>query len=224
MTKRVLITGAGSGIGLSFVSAYKAQGYEVLACARQASNELRTQAVGSVELIEGIDVTQSSAIEALVSAVNGRDIDILINCAGLLTNETLEDLNFERIQQQWEINTLGPLRVTEALLPCLQQGSKIAMITSRMGSIADNTSGSRYGYRMSKAALNAASKSLAEDLKPKGVSVAILHPGLVATKMIGFHGDISPDVAAERLMQRINELCLNNTGTFWHSNGEVLPW
>jgi NAD(P)-dependent dehydrogenase (short-subunit alcohol dehydrogenase family) len=98
------------------------------------------------------------------------------------------------------------------------------MITSRMGSIGDNTSGSRYGYRMSKAALNAASKSLAEDLKPHGISVAILHPGLVATKMIGFNGDISAEVAAERLIQRIEELTPANTGTFWHANGEVLPW
>ena len=221
MTKRVLITGAGSGIGLSFVQAYKAQGFEVLACARVASDELKS--VG-VEVIENIDVTQLQAIETLAKAVNGRAINILINCAGFLSDETLDDLNFDRIQHQWEINTLGPLRVTEALLPQLKAGAKIAMITSRMGSIADNTSGSRYGYRMSKAALNAASKSLAEDLKPKGVSVAILHPGLVATKMIGFHGDVTPEIAAERLMQRIEELNLDNTGTFWHANGEVLPW
>lgn len=218
---RVLITGAGSGIGLSFVEAYKTQGYEVLACARQVSAELTAT---GVEVIDNIDVTQETSIGRLKSTVAGRAIDILINCAGLLLNETLEDLNYAGIQRQWDINALGPLRVTEALLPCLKEGAKIAMITSRMGSITDNTSGSRYGYRMSKAALNAASKSLAEDLKPRGVSVAILHPGLVATKMIGFQGDITPDIAAERLMQRIGALNLTNTGTFWHANGEVLPW
>ncbi len=218
---RVLITGAGSGIGLSFVEAYKTQGYEVLACARQVSAELTAT---GVEVIDNIDVTQEASIGRLKSTVAGRAIDILINCAGLLLNETLEDLNYAGIQRQWDINALGPLRVTEALLPCLKEGAKIAMITSRMGSITDNTSGSRYGYRMSKAALNAASKSLAEDLKPRGVSVAILHPGLVATKMIGFQGDITPDIAAERLMQRIGALNLTNTGTFWHANGEVLPW
>ncbi len=218
---RVLITGAGSGIGLSFVEAYKTQGYEVLACARQVSAELTAT---GVEVIDNIDVTQEASIGRLKSTVAGRAIDILINCAGLLLNETLENLNYADIQRQWDINALGPLRVTEALLPCLKEGAKIAMITSRMGSITDNTSGSRYGYRMSKAALNAASKSLAEDLKPRGVSVAILHPGLVATKMIGFQGDITPDIAAERLMQRIGALNLTNTGTFWHANGEVLPW
>ena len=102
--------------------------------------------------------------------------------------------------------------------------AKLALITSRMGSVEDNTSGGRYGYRMSKAALNMAAMSLTHDLKAKGVAVAILHPGLVATEMIGGHGDISPDVAAERLMARIEALNMESSGTFWHSNGEVLPW
>jgi NAD(P)-dependent dehydrogenase (short-subunit alcohol dehydrogenase family) len=98
------------------------------------------------------------------------------------------------------------------------------MITSRMGSIADNTSGGRYGYRMSKAALNIASVSLAHDLKHLGISVGIIHPGLVGTEMIGGYGDISPDQAAESIAKRIEELNLENSGTFWHSNGEILPW
>jgi NAD(P)-dependent dehydrogenase (short-subunit alcohol dehydrogenase family) len=221
MTQRVLITGAASGIGLAFVKAYQALSFEVLACARLASDDLKAS---GAEVIEGVDVTDFVSITQLASRLNGREIDVLINCAGVLLNETLDDLDFARIQHQWEVNSLGPLRVTEALLPNLKRGAKIAMITSRMGSIADNTSGSRYGYRMSKAALNAASKSLAEDLKPSGIAVAILHPGLVATKMIGYHGDITPEQAAQRLMRRIEELCLDNSGTFWHSNGEVLPW
>ncbi len=217
----VLVTGAASGIGLSLVNVYLDKGYTVFASARKASGELMASAA---TVIDGVDVTSSEAVTKLAQAVTGQTIDILINCAGLLTNETLADMDFDRIQAQWEINTLGPLRVTQALLDNLSEGSKLAMITSRMGSIEDNTSGSRYGYRMSKAALNAASMSLAHDLKPKGVAVAILHPGLVSTKMIGFHGDVTPDVAAERLATRIDELNLSNTGTFWHANGEVLPW
>jgi len=98
------------------------------------------------------------------------------------------------------------------------------MITSRMGSVADNSSGGRYGYRMSKAALNIAAVSIAHDLHPKGVSVAIIHPGLVGTQMIGGFGDITPDQAASRIRQRIEELSLETSGTFWHSNGDVLPW
>jgi NAD(P)-dependent dehydrogenase (short-subunit alcohol dehydrogenase family) len=93
-----------------------------------------------------------------------------------------------------------------------------------MGSIADNTSGAYYGYRASKAALNAFGKSLAQDLQPKGIAVAQLHPGFVQTRMVGFNGDITPEVAAKGLAQRIEELTLENTGAFWHSNGEALPW
>jgi NAD(P)-dependent dehydrogenase (short-subunit alcohol dehydrogenase family) len=93
-----------------------------------------------------------------------------------------------------------------------------------MGSIADNSSGGRYGYRMSKCALNIASVSLAMDLEDHGIAVGIFHPGLVGTEMIGGYGDITPDQAAERLAERIESLSLSNTGMFWHSNGEVLPW
>ncbi|CAH0990064.1 hypothetical protein SIN8267_00147 [Sinobacterium norvegicum] len=221
MTQTVLITGAASGIGLAMTQQYLAQGNQVTACCRSSSDAL---AALDCEVVTDVDVTQPESVDRLKSKLAGRSIDILINCAGLLTNESLDDLCFNRIQTQWEVNALGPLRMTEALLPCLNEGSKIAMITSRMGSIGDNTSGSRYGYRMSKAALNAASKSLAEDLKPCGISVAILHPGLVSTRMIGFSGDISPAEAAQRLMVRIEQLDLTNTGTFWHSNGDVLPW
>jgi NAD(P)-dependent dehydrogenase (short-subunit alcohol dehydrogenase family) len=93
-----------------------------------------------------------------------------------------------------------------------------------MGSVTDNTSGGYYGYRMSKSALNIAGVSLAHDLKKQDVAVALLHPGYVQTEMVNYSGDISAAVAVKRLMQRIEELNLDNTGTFWHSNGEVLPW
>jgi NAD(P)-dependent dehydrogenase (short-subunit alcohol dehydrogenase family) len=94
-----------------------------------------------------------------------------------------------------------------------------------MGSIADNTSGSSYGYRMSKVALSMAGKSLAHDLKLRGIAVAILHPGLVQTRMTGFtSGGITPEESVKGLLARIDELTLENTGTFWHANGEVLPW
>lgn len=97
-------------------------------------------------------------------------------------------------------------------------------MTSRMGSIEDNDSGGRYGYRVSKAGLNAAGKSLAVDLKDRGIPVAILHPGFVKTDMTGNNGDITAEQAAHRLVQRMDELNLGNTGTFWHSDGSVLPW
>lgn len=217
----VVITGASRGIGLSFCRLYQARGYSVYALCRNESSEL--SALG-VNVIDGVDVSTPAGIQRMVSQLKGITIDILINNAGVLRNEVLGSIDQESIREQFEVNALAPLMVTEALIEQLSGSAKIALITSRMGSVADNGSGGRYGYRMSKAALNIAGVSLARDLEPRGVSVAILHPGLVGTEMIGGYGDITPDQAAERLAQRIEELNATNSGTFWHSNGEVLPW
>ncbi|WP_432474486.1 SDR family oxidoreductase [Amphritea sp. HPY] len=221
MSKTVVITGASRGIGLSFCRLYQARGYDVYGVCRQASEEL---AFLGVNIIDDVDVTLQEGIDRLDSELQGVSIDLLINNAGILRNEVLGSISPGSIRQQFETNALAPLRVTEALMDNLAANAKVALITSRMGSVTDNTSGGRYGYRMSKAALNIAGMSLSHDLKPKGVAVALLHPGLVGTEMIGGHGDITPDEAADRLSQRIDELKLSNSGTFWHSNGEVLPW
>jgi len=221
MTSTVLVTGANRGIGLEFCKLYKQQGHQVIGVCRKKSPDL--EALG-VEIIDGIDVTNQNNLDALKQKLSGRTIDILINNAGLLCQESLDNMNWEQIQRQFEVNTLGPLRVTHTLLDNLKEGSKVALITSRMGSIQDNGSGGNYGYRMSKAALNAAGKSLALDLKPRKIAVALLHPGYVQTEMTGFTGDIKPDEAASRLVQRIEGLNLENSGSFWHSNGELLPW
>lgn len=221
MTKHVVITGANRGIGLEFAKQYLAQGYEVTAVVRKPSAELEDL---SVNVIEGIDVSQGDDVARLASALSGKSIDVLINNAGIFENESLANMDFDAINAQLQINAVAPVRVTHALQANLNSGSKVAMITSRMGSIADNGSGAYIGYRMSKAALNAAGVSLAHELKPKGVAVALLHPGFVQTQMVNFAGDISPQVAAERLIQRIEELNLDNTGSFWHSNGDILPW
>ncbi|WP_075187095.1 SDR family oxidoreductase [Teredinibacter haidensis] len=217
----VVITGANRGIGLSFVEQYKLRGANVVALCRTASIALEEK---GVTVIEGIDVTSAASMEKLQQRLQGVSVDILINNAGLLESETLSAMNFETILRQFEINAMGPLRVTTALLPNLANGCKVGLITSRMGSIADNGSGGYYGYRMSKAALNAAGMSLAKDLRSNGVAVAILHPGFVQTEMVGFAGDISARQAAERLMLRMDNLTLENSGTFWHSSGDILPW
>jgi NAD(P)-dependent dehydrogenase (short-subunit alcohol dehydrogenase family) len=124
----------------------------------------------------------------------------------------------------YEVNSLGPLLTTQALVGNLGEGSKVGIITSRMGSIDDNDSGGSYGYRMSKAAVNAAGKSLSIDLKPKGIAVAILHPGWVRTDMTGHNGLIDTDESACGLLDRMEELTLETSGSFWHTNGELLPW
>lgn len=219
--KTVLVTGANRGIGLAFVQHYQQRGDRVIAICRQSSTELQHS---GAQIIEGIDVSDAEAVASLGKRLAGVTIDILINNAGILRDERLGDIDYRTVLEQFEVNAIGPLRVTEALLDNLAEGAKVALITSRMGSIADNTSGGRYGYRMSKVALNMAGMSLAKDLAPRGIAVALLHPGYVQTAMVGFGGDISADASAQRLMERIDQLTLESSGSFWHSNGEVLPW
>jgi NAD(P)-dependent dehydrogenase (short-subunit alcohol dehydrogenase family) len=217
-----VITGANRGIGLEYCRQLQARGDRPIAVCRTPSDELK--ALG-IQVEAGIDITSNTLVSDLSELFGDLPIDVLINNAGILKRTTLEHLDFDSIRQQFEVNALGTLRVTQALLPQLHDSSKVVIMTSRMGSIADNTSGNSYGYRMSKVAVSMAGKSLAHDLKPRGIAVAILHPGLVSTRMTDFTPNgITPEDAVDGLLKRIDELTLENTGTFWHSNGEVLPW
>jgi len=219
--KTVLITGANRGIGLALTQEYLTHGWHVIAVCRKTSVELSETAA---RVITGVDVTKPADVQALAEQLTAIKLDVLINNAGILHGDHLGEIAYENLTQQFLVNAQAPLQVTEALLGHLTAGAKIAFITSRMGSIADNSSGGYYGYRMSKAALNAAAKSLSLDLKPRGIAVALLHPGYVQTAMVNFGGDISAAESAQRLTLRIAELNLSNTGGFWHSNGERLEW
>jgi NAD(P)-dependent dehydrogenase (short-subunit alcohol dehydrogenase family) len=216
----VLITGANRGIGLELSRQLRERGDEVIAVCRRGSPEL--EALG-VRLLEKVDVTDGAALESVSRELGDKKIDILINNAGIFGNESFDSLDFDEIRRQFEVNALGALRVTSILHRHLSKGSKIILITSRMGSIGDNGSGGYYGYRMAKAALNMAGVNLAHDFRSKGISVAILHPGMVATEMTGHHG-IPTEESAEGLIARIDELRLQDSGGFWHANGERLPW
>jgi NAD(P)-dependent dehydrogenase (short-subunit alcohol dehydrogenase family) len=217
-----VVTGSNRGIGLALVTLLKERGYGVLAACRKSSKEL--DALG-VEVVSGVDVATPDGIAKLKGAVGQRKVDLLINNAGILRpSGSLPELDPRSIRDQFEVNALGPLFLTSALLPQLEKGSKVALITSRMGSIDDNSSGGSYGYRMSKAALNMAGKSMAVDLAGRGVAVVILHPGMVKTEMIGNHGQVEPIDAARGLLARVDALTLETSGTFWHANGERLPW
>ena len=188
---------------------------------RTTSPEL--EALGA-QVVSGVDVGSDESVATLAKTLAGKTIDLLINCAGILQSNRLESLDFDSMRAQFEINSLGPLRVTAALLPMLSEGSKVALVTSRMGSIADNTSGGQYGYRMSKCALNMAGASLAVDLRPRGIAVGLLHPGFVRTEMTGGNGLIDAPESAAGLLARIDELTIESSGGFWHSNGEALSW
>jgi NAD(P)-dependent dehydrogenase (short-subunit alcohol dehydrogenase family) len=216
----VLVTGANQGIGLELCRLFVARGDTVLAACRRASEELH--ALGC-RVVDGVEVTDDAAVAQLAAALAATHIDVLVNNAGVLVRDSLDRLDFDGMRRQFEVNTLGPLRVTQALLGNLGRGSKVAIITSRMGSIADNGSGGYYGYRMSKAAVNMAGSSLARDLADRGITVLLLHPGMVATGMTDRHG-IAPAEAAANLVARIDALGAGDSGTFHHANGERLPW
>ena len=217
----ILITGANSGIGLELTRLFIQRGDHVTAVCRQQNAEL---VASGARIIDGIDFLDTDSIGRLQDQYNEKTVDILINNAGMLQSETIENMSYAQIQTQFEINTLAPLKVTMALLDKLQPGAKILMTTSRMGSISDNSSGAYYGYRASKAALNALAVSLANDLKSRGISVGLVHPGFVKTKMTGFRGDLSPLQSATGFLQIVDQLGSSNSGSFWHVNGEILPW
>ncbi|MBA6389187.1 SDR family oxidoreductase [Colwellia sp. BRX10-3] len=221
MSKNVVITGANRGIGLAMCMHFKAQGNNVFALCRQSSSELEALAVN---IIEDIDVASDLGIASMVSALSSVDIDVLICNAGILRDESLTKLNLNTIREQFEVNALAPLRVVASLQGQLNKGAKVALITSRMGSITDNGSGGRYGYRMSKAALNAAAMSLSHDLASNNIAVGIYHPGYVQTDMVNYGGDISASDSAKKLVGLINKLTMAESGVFKHSNGSVLPW
>jgi NAD(P)-dependent dehydrogenase (short-subunit alcohol dehydrogenase family) len=219
-----LVTGANRGIGLALCKLLADRGDQVIAACRNRSKAL--DALG-VRVETGVDVGDPDSVQRLAEVLEGQPLDWLINNAGVLRRDTLGALHGEAVDDlylQFRVNSVGPLLVTQALLGNLQPGAKIGIITSRMGSVGDNTSGSYYGYRMSKAAVNAAGKSLAMDLKARDIAVALLHPGYVRTEMVGGGGDVEPEEAATGLIARLDALTLETTGGFWHANGAALPW
>ena len=216
----ILITGANRGIGLELSRQLTERGDVVIALCRSTSPGL--EALG-VRTFSGVDVTDEAALQRVSKELGDTVVDVLINNAGIFTNETFESLDIDKIRENFVVNALGALKVTRAFQGHLRRGAQIALITSRMGSIADNESGNYYGYRMAKAALNMAGVNLAHDFQDRGVAVAILHPGLVATEMTGRVG-IPPAESAAGLIARIDALALRDSGSFWHANGERLPW
>jgi len=218
---RTVITGANRGIGLELARTLTARGDEVIALCRTPSAELKAL---KVEIVDGIDVADDASVARLPEALAKRPIDLLINNAGILSVEGLDTLDLEAIRRQFETNTLGPLRVTRALLGNLAKGAKIGIVTSRMGSIADNGSGGYYGYRISKAAVNMVGVTLARDLKERGITVILLHPGFVRTGMTGGRGSVEPKDAAAGLIARLDAANLQTSGHFFHADGSELPW
>jgi NAD(P)-dependent dehydrogenase (short-subunit alcohol dehydrogenase family) len=225
-----VVTGANRGIGLELCRQLLGRGDTVIAACRKRSKELDElgRTGERLRVVDGVDITSDAAGPAIAAALGDGSraprIDVLLHNAGVLERDQLATLDFDRVRHQFETNTLGPLRLTKALLPRLERGSKIGLVSSRAGSIGDGPGGAMYGYRLSKAALNMVGANLARDLSERGVLVAVLHPGFIRTEMTGGNGNDDPPVAAGGLIARMDELVPEKSGHFFHANGQELPW
>ena len=225
--KNILVVGADRGIANAICLQLQARRERVIAaCLGQGEGFDE----GGVDTIGGIDVTSAKAVGELVAALKARHVrlDWLLHVAGVLGLDELGKIDYDDMRRQFEINTLGPLRVVEACAPFLDQGSKVGIVTSRVGSLGDNGSGGMYAYRVSKAAANMVALNLHHDLSKRGIAVVALHPGMVATDLTkdypGNFNYIQPADAARGLIARMDELDLSSSGRFRHANGENLPW
>ena len=221
----VLITGANRGLGLEFARQYHQAGYQVIATARKpdAADELNALGVR----VEQLDVADAGSVSGLAERLGELQLDILINNAGIGGRvRSLEDVDFSTIERIIAVNTLGPMRVTQALLGGLRKGDRkiIVNITSSMGSIERNTRGGGYGYRESKAALNMFTRTIAAELRPEGFRCITMSPGWVKTDMGGPNARLTPAESIAGMIKVIDGLTGQDSGEFFNHNGERLPW
>ena len=225
--KNILVVGADRGIANAICLQLHARGDQVIAACMGATDPFTE---GGVDSIGGIDVTSAPAVSKLVEALKRRNakLDWVLHVAGVLGLDELGKIDYDDMRRQFEINTLGPLRVVEATLPFLNSGGKVGIVTSRVGSLGDNSSGQMYAYRVSKAGANMVALNLHHDLSKRGIAVVALHPGMVATALTkdypGTFNYIQPEDAARGLIARMDELSLATSGEFRHASGDKLMW
>lgn len=217
----IVMTGANRGIGLALAGHYAQKGHRITALVRQSSPEL--DALG-IRVIADIELTDAENLGRAVAALPDGEIDLLLNVAGIMLWESLDEVRQDDLLRQYQINAIAPLLLTAAVKHKLSNHARLVYLTSRLGSISDNQNGAGYGYRMSKAALNMAAKSLSVDLGKNGISVAVLHPGSVKTSLNKLGGQIEVAEAVAGLTARIAEMTPANNGQFLHQNGQSLAW
>ena len=221
----VLVTGANRGLGLEFSKQLQDKGYEVIGTARSPEKANELKATGA--RVEQLDVASAESVEALASRLRDVPIEILINNAGMLdrSDSSLDTLNFDVMERTFQVNSLGPLRVTQALLPNLQAGGKktIVNISSIMGSIELSAGGS-YSYRTSKTALNQINKIISAELAPQGFTSVVMHPGWVRTDMGGSAASLAVPESISAILEVIDGLTIESTGKFYNYDGKELPW
>lgn len=227
-----LITGANRGLGLEFIRQLAPRNVTAIAGARtpDAAEELKRLNAR----VEALDVTDNMSITGFTQSLNDQPLDILINNAGISTTDTddpregrpMEQLELDEMSRLFEVNSIGPLRITQALLPNLRKGTKkmIVNISSNLGSIAENTEGGWYGYRASKAALNMLNRTLAVELGSEGFICVVIHPGWVRTDMGGPEAPLSPEQSVSGMLNVIDRLTMEDNGRFLDYNGQTMPW
>lgn len=223
----ILVVGADRGIANAICRQLHARGDRVIAACLGKGEGF---AEGGIDSIGGIDVTSDAAVRKLVEGLHARSarLDWVLHVAGVLGLDELGRIDYDDMRRQFEINTLGPLRVAEACIPFVGPGSKLGIVTSRVGSLGDNGSGGMYAYRVSKAGANMVALNLHHDLSKRGMAVVALHPGMVATDLTkdypGNFNYIQPEEAARGLIARMDELTPASSGQFRHANGDKLLW
>lgn len=230
---RHVVTGANRGIGLELVRQLAARGDEVEACARNPADATELAALaGSKVRIHRLDVTDPASVRALAAALGDSAIDVVFNVAGVYggprqsLRQMAEDLELGDVTRTFDVNATGPLRVAVALLPHVRRGTakKLVHVTSGMGSITDNTSGGYYAYRMSKAALNMMSRSLAVDLRPEGITSIVINPGWVQTAMGGASAPTPVDESVRGILRAVDGATIADSGEFLNWKGNRYPW
>ncbi|KAG6622992.1 Short chain dehydrogenase [Phytophthora cinnamomi] len=229
VAKTVLITGSNRGIGLAFTRHYVANGWKVIAAARdvEGATDLKELAVAK---IVPLDISDEASIAKAAETLKGEPIDLLINNAGMGGGGGIPDVTKAEMMKLFEVNAVGPFLMTRALLPNLKlavakNGSAtVGQVTSRMGSIADNGSGGRYSYRASKSALNMLNKSLSVDLKDDKIIALALHPGYVVTRMTGHTGEVTTEESVAGLTKIIADAKPEDSGKYFHFRGDILLW
>lgn len=222
---QIVITGGNRGIGLELTRQAIARGHSVIATARKPEEATDLRATGARVLT--LDVADEGSIAAFGKSLAEEAIDVLINNAGVSsTSKTLADLTQEELLRVFKINSVGPLLVCKALMPPLRRGRRkfILQITSQLGSIANNTGGSSYGYRASKSALNQLNRSLAAELKGEGFTCIAAHPGWVQTDMGGPNAPLTPVQSAEHLLKIVLDSGPEKNGAFLNYDGSVMSW
>lgn len=217
----ICITGTNRGIGLALADSFS-QDHHVIAMCRKSSSEL--EELQNTTIVHDIDINMHEHRIKAISAIPLETDILFLNAGILLPNNSDNILNESGIIEQVQTNAISPLIMAQMASKKLKKHSKIILMTSRMGSITDNNSGGLDGYRMSKAALNAAGKNLAISLQKKNISVFLIHPGHIQTDMTNYTGQTTPSEVAKKLHELIPSLTSEQSGSFWHADGYQLPW